>query len=49
MDNPLLREVADSSAPTIREIAPSAVVFTDDKAPVEQVVHNLIISYVLGQ
>jgi predicted membrane-bound spermidine synthase len=49
MDNPLLREVANSSVPTVREMGPPTVVFTDDKAPVEQVVHNLIISYVLGK
>jgi predicted membrane-bound spermidine synthase len=49
MDNPLLREVADSSLPTIREMGPPTVVFTDDKAPIEQVVHSLIVSYVLGK
>jgi predicted membrane-bound spermidine synthase len=48
MDNPLLEEVANSSLPTIEEVGAPTVVFTDDKAPVEQVVHELIVSYVLG-
>jgi hypothetical protein len=29
----------------IREVRESTVVFTDDKAPVEQVVHGLILRY----
>jgi spermidine synthase len=49
MDNPLLSRVADASIPRAEEFTNPTVVFTDDKAPVEQVVHGLILSFVTGQ
>ncbi len=48
MDDPRLQEVANSALPTIQEVGAPTVVFTDDKAPVEQVVHELILGYVMG-
>jgi hypothetical protein len=43
--NPLLRAVADSSLGHIREHTATTPVFTDDKAPVEQIAHRLILHY----
>ena len=48
MTNPILREVAGSAVPRAAEFTTPGVVFTDDKAPVEQVVHGLILSFVAG-
>ncbi len=49
-DHPLLAEVARRAAPQARVAAPppGTPVFTDDRAPVEQVVHRLVLRYVLG-
>jgi spermidine synthase len=49
MTNPLLQQVASASLPRAVEFTDPTVVFTDDKAPVEQVVHGLIFSFVAGQ
>jgi predicted membrane-bound spermidine synthase len=49
MDNPLLEQVAGASIPRAVEFTEPSVVFTDDRAPVEQVVHGLILSFVTGQ
>ena len=50
MTNPILSEVAANAiAGGIREFTESTVVFTDDKAPVEQVVDQMIFGYALGQ
>jgi predicted membrane-bound spermidine synthase len=49
MTDPILRQVAQDSIPRAEEFAHPTVVFTDDKAPVEQVVHGLILSFVAGQ
>ncbi len=49
MTNPLLQRVAGDSLPRAEEFTEPTVVFTDDKAPVEQVVHGLILSFVAGQ
>jgi len=49
MTNPILQQVATESIPCAREFTTPTVVFTDDKAPVEQVVHGLILSFVAGQ
>ncbi len=48
---PLLAEVARRAAPQARlaRPAPGTPVFTDDRAPVEQVVHALVLRYVLGE
>ncbi|MBN1220493.1 MAG: fused MFS/spermidine synthase [Anaerolineae bacterium] len=51
LQHPLLRLVATRSLNArIWEFHPvdNALVFTDDKAPVEQVIHHLIIRYMLG-
>ncbi len=48
---PLLAEVARRAAPYVRVADPPAhaPIFTDDRAPVEQVVHALVIRYLLGR
>ncbi|MCB9077795.1 MAG: fused MFS/spermidine synthase [Anaerolineaceae bacterium] len=49
LEHPLLRTVAARAYNSgIWELESSGVVFTDDKAPVEQVIHRLIIRYMLG-
>jgi predicted membrane-bound spermidine synthase len=49
MDHPILQQVADNSIPRAVEFTTPTLVFTDDKAPVEQVVHGLILSFVAGE
>jgi predicted membrane-bound spermidine synthase len=49
MDHPILQQVAGNSIPRAVEFTDPTVVFTDDKAPVEQVVHGLILSFVAGE
>jgi spermidine synthase len=49
MTNPILLQVAQDSIPRAEEFTEPTVVFTDDRAPVEQVVHGLILSFVGGQ
>ena len=54
LEHPLLRVVADRSlnaaGARLWELQPGAdsLVFTDDKAPVEQVIHSLIVRYLTG-
>ena len=53
LEHPLLRVVADRSLSLdayLWELHPSdaSLVFTDDKAPVEQVIHRLILRYLTG-
>ena len=45
-NNPTLLQIGDS-AENLREITASTVVFTDDLAPVEEVVHRILIHFVL--
>lgn len=49
-DHPLLAEVARRSAPQARLATPPSgtPIFTDDRAPVEQVVHNLVLRHLFG-
>ena len=49
-DHPLLAEVARRAAPQVRLAAPppGTPIFTDDRAPVEQVVHALVLRHLLG-
>ena len=49
MSHPILQQVARDSIPRAVEFTQPTVVFADDKAPVEQVVHGLILSFVAGQ
>jgi predicted membrane-bound spermidine synthase len=49
LDNPLLEKVARRAVPRATEFTGSGKVFTDDKAPVEQVIHGLILNFVRGQ
>ena len=46
--HPLLDEVARRTLPHIAEAPTAGPVFTDDRAPVEQVMHGLILRYALG-
>lgn len=50
-DGVLLAEVARRAAPQARLATPppSTSLFTDDRAPVEQVVHALVLRYMLGE
>jgi spermidine synthase len=50
-DHPLVAEVARRAAPQARPAAPppGTPIFTDDRAPVEQVVHQLVLRHFLGQ
>jgi predicted membrane-bound spermidine synthase len=51
LEHPLLRLVADRAlSARIWELQPGDddLIFTDDKAPVEQVIHELIVRYLLG-
>lgn len=49
LQHPLLRLVADRARSSqIWELQRTDLVFTDDKAPVEQVIHQLILKYILG-
>jgi hypothetical protein len=49
MLSPLLSKVTQNAIPRAQEFTEPTVVFTDDKAPVEQVVHGLILSFVTGE
>lgn len=50
LTDPLLRDVAESAiAGGISEVTRSTIVFTDDKAPVEQIVDQIILDYALGR
>ncbi len=51
IQHPLLRIVAARSLRDARiwQLTPSGLVFTDDLAPVEQVIHRLIVGYLIGE
>lgn len=49
MKNPLLLDVARRAVNHIQEVETSTVVFTDDRAPIEQATHQLILRYLLGK
>jgi len=44
-----LRAVASRVLPLMWEVTEARAVFTDDRAPVEQIVHRIILRYVLGE
>jgi hypothetical protein len=49
LPHPLLRLVAERALNSrVWELQHRDIVFTDDKAPVEQVIHGLILKYLLG-
>lgn len=49
LPHPQLQRVANRAITAgVRELPPGDMVFTDDKAPVEQVIHRLIVRYMLG-
>jgi spermidine synthase len=49
LTNPILQQVAGASISRAAEFTNPTMVFTDDRAPVEQVVHGLILSFVTGK
>jgi spermidine synthase len=49
MTDARLQQLAYEALPRAAEFTESTVVFTDDKAPVEQVVHGLILSFLTGE
>jgi len=49
MTDPVLQQMAAASIPRVQAFTTPTVVFTDDKAPVEQVIHGLLLSYLTGQ
>ncbi len=49
LTDPILRQVADASIPRAQEFTTPTLVLTDDRAPVEQVVHGLILSFLTGE
>jgi len=50
LDNPLLRQVASTALTEgrVREVTSAPVVFTDDWAPVEKIVDQIVLGYVRG-
>ncbi|RMF04155.1 MAG: spermine synthase [Chloroflexi bacterium] len=49
LQHPLLQRVADRAINSrVWELEAGGIVFTDDKAPVEQVIHRLILRYMMG-
>ncbi len=49
MEHPILQQVAAGAVERAAEFTNPTMVFTDDKAPVEQIVHGLILSFVVGE
>ena len=50
LSDPVLRDVAYRAAGRIREfLAPNSPILSDDRAPVEQMVHAIVARYFLGQ
>ena len=45
-DNPVFQQIG-ASAENVREVTATPVVFTDDQAPVEEVVHRILIHFIL--
>jgi hypothetical protein len=49
MTHPLLRHVAQDALPLTTEFTEPTTILTDDKAPVEQIVHGLMLSWFVGE
>ncbi len=47
MEDPLLQQIASEAWATLRPVAPSTLVLTDDRAPVEMLTHEIVLNYVL--
>jgi spermidine synthase len=47
LEQPLLRDVAADALANLRPTAPGAIVFTDDRAPVEQLTNAIILRFAL--
>lgn len=45
MPHPVLREIAGEALANLHPVAPSGLVFTDDKAPVEQLTNAIVLRY----
>jgi len=48
LEDPRLQQLAQQSLADVRSPTPSALVFTDDHAPVERLTHAVALRYVLG-
>ncbi len=48
MTHPLARAAAERALPSLRTPSPGGVVFTDDRAPVEQITNSILVDYLLG-
>jgi spermidine synthase len=48
MTHPLVRNVAQRALVSLREPSPGGTVFTDDRAPVEQITNSIMVNYLLG-
>jgi predicted membrane-bound spermidine synthase len=48
MTHPLVRNAAENALLTLREPSPGGFVFTDDRAPVEQMTNSIMVNYLLG-
>ena len=48
VSHPILKQVTGDSIPRATEFTKPTIVFTDDKAPVERVVHSLILRYAMA-
>lgn len=48
MPHPVLPEIVADALANLRPVAPSEIVFTDDKAPVEQLTNAIVLRYIAG-
>jgi len=48
VEDPLLAEVAARALPTARLATTAGPILTDDKAPVEQIIHGIVLRFLLG-
>ncbi|HLF25802.1 MAG TPA: fused MFS/spermidine synthase [Anaerolineae bacterium] len=48
MTHPLVRNAAERALLSLREASPGEVIFTDDRAPVEQLTNSIVVNYLLG-
>lgn len=49
IDDSRLLTIAEKAIPNLRTAGLSVMVFTDDRAPIEQISHSLVLRYVLGR